>query len=340
LFLILGKMSSEISEKRPGLCGIRKENREIPLIRDFIREIKRLRKEKNAIILAHYYQVPEIQELADFTGDSLQLSQQAAKTNAAMIVFAGVHFMAETAKILNPGKKVVLPDLSAGCSLADSCPPGKFREFTSRHPEHTVITYINCSAEIKAMSDIVCTSTNAEQVIHSIPPRKPILFAPDINLGRYLEKKTGRKLLLWDGRCIVHEAFSMEKLVRLSKAHPQARIIAHPESEDHILQIAGFVGSTSSMISYVKNNPAGEFIVATEAGILHKMQQEAPEKKLIPAPAAEDNTCACSECAYMKVNTLEKLYRCMKDESPEIIVPERIREKALKPILRMLEISN
>lgn len=311
-----------------------------PVTTDYLSGINKLRKEKNAVILAHYYQSPEIQDLADFTGDSLQLSQQAAKTNASMIVFAGVHFMAETAKILNPGKKVVLPDLSAGCSLADSCRPGELKKMIDEHPGHTVITYINCSAEIKAMSDIVCTSSNAEKVIRSIPAGKPIIFAPDINLGKYLEKKTGRKMLLWNGRCIVHEAFSLDKLIHLSHAFPDAKIIAHPESEDHILKTASFIGSTSAMIAYVKKNDAKEFIVATEAGILHKMQQEAPEKKLIPAPAMENNSCACSECAYMKVNTLEKLYLCMKNETPEIIVPGEIREKALKPIRRMLEISN
>ncbi len=308
--------------------------------REIISKINTLRKEKNAVILAHYYQTPEIQDLADFIGDSLQLSQEAAKTDASIIVFSGVHFMAETAKIINPRKKVVLPDLNAGCSLADSCPPDKFEKFINDNPGHTVITYINCSAEIKALSDIVCTSSNAEKIIHSIPKEKPIIFAPDVNLGKYLQKKTGRKMLLWTGVCIVHEAFSKEKLINISLLHPEAKIIAHPESEEIILQTAAFIGSTSAMISYVKNDPAREFIVATEAGILHQMQKEAPGKLLIPAPANEDNTCACSECAFMKVNTLEKLYLCLKNEKPEIIVPEEIRLKALKPIERMLEISS
>lgn len=315
-------------------------NKKAPESIDYITEINKLRKEKNAVILAHYYQSPEIQDLADFTGDSLQLSQQAAKTNASIIVFAGVLFMAETAKILNPLKKVILPDLSAGCSLSDSCPPDEFGNFINEHSGHTVITYINCSAEIKAMSDIVCTSSNAEQVINSVAPGNPIIFGPDKNLGKYLEKKTRRKMLLWHGRCIVHEAFSLDKIIQLSQAFPEAKIIAHPESDEYILKTASFIGSTSAMISYVKKDPAQEFIVATEAGILHKMREEAPHKKLIPAPVNDDNTCACSECAYMKINTLEKLYLCMKNESPEITVPERIREKALRPISRMLEISN
>lgn len=315
-------------------------NKEAPDSIDYITEINKLRKEKNAVILSHYYQSPEIQDLADFTGDSLQLSQQAAKTEASIIVFAGVLFMAETAKILNPLKKVILPDLSAGCSLSDSCSPREFRKFIEKNPGHTVITYINCSAEIKAMSDIVCTSSNAEQVINSVPPEKSIIFGPDRNLGKYLEKKTRRQMLLWNGRCIVHEAFSFEKLIRLSQAYPEAKIIAHPESEEYILKTASFIGSTSAMISYVKKDSAQEFIVATEAGILHKMREEAPKKMLIPAPVNEDNTCACSECAFMKVNSLEKLYLCLKNESPEITVPEKIRVKALKPISRMLEISN
>ena len=259
-------------------------------------KIKRLKKEKNAIILAHYYQRPEIQEIADYVGDSLGLSQKAAETNADIIVFAGVHFMAETAKILNPTKIVVLPDLEAGCSLADSCPPESFSKFVKAHPKHIVITYINCSAEIKAMSDIVCTSSNALKIVESVPKNIPIIFAPDRNLGKYISKKIGREMLLWDGSCVVHEAFSIEKLLALYKKNPDFKIIAHPESEEHILDTATYIGSTAGMIKYVKANPKENFIVATEAGILHKMQQEVPNTELIPAPAHEDNTCACSQC--------------------------------------------
>jgi len=306
---------------------------------DLVKEIKRLKKEKNAVILAHYYQVPEIQDIADYVGDSLGLSQQAAETDADIIVFAGVHFMAETAKILNPTKTVVLPDLKAGCSLADSCPPDLFEKFTSEHPDHVVITYVNCSAEIKALSDIVCTSSNAVKIVESVPKDTPIIFAPDKNLGRYIMKKTGRDMLLWDGSCIVHEAFSIDKLIELHKKHPDYKIIAHPESEEHILNTATYIGSTSGMINYVKSHPNDKFIVATEAGILHKMQQEMPETELVPAPAVEDNTCACSECHFMKMNTLQKLYDCLLNESPQIEVPEPIRKKALLPIERMLELS-
>lgn len=306
---------------------------------DFKSEILRLKKEKNAVILAHYYQVPEIQEVADFVGDSLGLSQKAAETDAAIIVFAGVHFMAETAKIINPKKKVLLPDLNAGCSLSDACPPDQFKAFVEAHPNHTVITYINCSAEVKALSDIICTSANAEKIVESIPTHKPIIFAPDKNLGAYIMDKTGREMLLWDGVCIVHEAFALEKILNLHQKHPDAEFIAHPESNPEILKIAAYVGSTTGMINYVKNSPKKSFIIATEAGILYKMQQEVPDKLLIPAPAKEDNTCACSECAFMKMNTLEKLYMCLKNENPEIDVPENIRRKAIKPIERMLELS-
>ena len=302
-------------------------------------KITALKKEKNAVILAHYYQVPEIQEVADYVGDSLGLSQKAAKTDAEIIVFAGVHFMAETAKILNPNKKVLLPDLLAGCSLADSCPPDKFAKLVAEHPDHTVITYVNCSAEVKALSDIICTSSNAEKIVNSIPKNVPIIFAPDKNLGKYIQKKTGRKMLLWDGACIVHEAFSIEKLLNLYQQHPNSIIIAHPESEAHILETASYVGSTAGMIDYVKKNPSNTFIVATEAGILHKMQQEVPEAILIPAPAEEDNTCACSECAFMKMNTLQKLYDCLLNETPHIEVSEEVRTKAIIPIERMLELS-
>ena len=302
-------------------------------------KIKRLKKEKNAIILAHYYQRPEIQEIADYVGDSLGLSQKAAETNADIIVFAGVHFMAETAKILNPTKTVVLPDLEAGCSLAESCPPESFSKFVEAHSDHKVITYINCSVEVKAMSDIVCTSSNALKIVESVSKNTPIIFAPDRNLGKYISKKTGRKMLLWDGSCVVHEAFSIEKLLALYKKHPDFKIIAHPESEEHILDTATYIGSTAGMINYVKANPKEKFIVATEAGILHKMQQEVPNTELIPAPAHEDNTCACSECGYMKVNTLQKLYDCLVNESPQIEVSDTIRERALLPIERMLELS-
>ncbi len=301
--------------------------------------ITKLKKEKNAVILAHYYQEPEIQDIADYVGDSLGLSQKAAETDADIIVFAGVHFMAETAKILNPKKKVVLPDLNAGCSLADSCPPDVFEKFIKANPGHTVITYVNCSAEVKALTDIVCTSSNALKIVESIPEDEPIIFAPDRNLGKYIMKKTGRELLLWDGSCVVHEAFSIDKLLQLYKKHPDALIIAHPESEAHILKTATYIGSTAGMINFVKEHPKDKFIIATEAGILHKMKQEVPDAELIPAPVQEDNTCACSECAYMKVNTLKKLYDCLLHESPEINVPKATMEKALIPIQRMLDLS-
>lgn len=306
---------------------------------DLVKEIQRLKKEKNAVILAHYYQVPEIQDIADYVGDSLGLSQKAAETDADMIVFAGVHFMAETAKILSPNKTVVLPDLNAGCSLADSCPPDEFEKFTKAHPNHVVITYVNCSAEIKALSDIVCTSSNALKIVNSIPKETPIIFAPDKNLGKYIINETGRDMLLWDGSCIVHEAFSMDKLIALHKKYPDYKIIAHPESETHILNTATYIGSTSGMINYVKEHQDQKFIVATEAGILHKMQQEMPNTELVPAPAKEDNTCACSECHFMKMNTLQKLYDCMLNESPQIEVDPAIIERALLPIERMLELS-
>ena len=302
-------------------------------------KITRLKSEKNAIILAHYYQDTAIQDVADYVGDSLGLSQKAAETDADLIVFAGVHFMAETAKILNPTKTVVLPDINAGCSLAASCPPKEFEKFIKEHPNHTVVTYVNCSAEVKALTDIVCTSSNALKIVASIPKETPIIFAPDRNLGKYIIKQTGRDMLLWDGSCVVHEAFSIDKLIELHKKYPDYKIIAHPESEEHILKTATYIGSTAGMIKYVKEHSHQKFIVATEAGILHKMQQEVPNTELIPAPAKEDNTCACSECAYMKVNTLQKLYDCLLNESPKIEVPKNIREKALVPIERMLALS-
>lgn len=306
---------------------------------NFFEEISRLKKEKNAVILAHYYQIDEIQEIADFVGDSLALAQEAAKTDAEIIVFAGVHFMAETAKILNPNKKVLLPDLLAGCSLADSCPPEEFSAFKAKHPDHIVVTYINCSAEIKALSDYVCTSSNARKIIDSIPKEQPIIFAPDRNLGDYLNKETGREMLLWDGACMVHEAFSMEKLIDLYKEHPDAELIAHPESEAHMLKVAKYIGSTSGLLNHVRNSEKNKFIVATEAGILFQMMQENPDKIIIPAPAKEDNTCACSECAYMKMNTMKKLYLCLKYELPNIVVDKDLSKKAIIPIERMLEIS-
>jgi len=302
-------------------------------------EIRRLKRDKNIVLLAHYYQQPEIQDLADYVGDSLGLSQCAASVKAETIVFAGVHFMAQTAKILNPEAKVLLPDLAAGCSLAESCEPRDFGKFLKAHPGHRVITYINCSAEIKAMSDIICTSSNAEKIVRSVPTDEPIIFAPDKNLGRYLIRKTGRDMVLWDGACVVHEAFSIEKLLQIHKEFPDARIVAHPESETHLLQVAHYVGSTTGMINYVKKDEGKKFIVATEAGILHAMQKEVPFKTLIAAPSHEDNTCACSECAFMKMNTLPKLLSCMENESPEIEVDESLRLKALLPIQRMLDLS-
>ncbi|MEL4456230.1 quinolinate synthase NadA [Lutimonas vermicola] len=307
---------------------------------DYAAEIVKLKKEKNAVILAHYYQEPAIQDIADFVGDSLQLSYKAAEVDADLIVFAGVHFMAETAKILNPDKKVVLPDLNAGCSLAEACTAKDLQAFKDKHPDHIVVTYVNTSADVKAISDICCTSSNAKKIVDSIPLDQPIIFAPDKNLGAYINKVTGRNMLLWEGACIVHEAFSIDKLLKTHHAHPKAKIIAHPESEDHILKTAAYIGSTSGLINYAKTDPAQEFIVATEAGILHEMQKKVPDKTLYPAPAVEDNTCACSECPYMKMNTMKKLYLCMKYELPEIHVPEDIQKKALIPIQRMLDISS
>jgi quinolinate synthase len=304
---------------------------------DLFDEIEKLKKEKNAVILAHYYQEGDIQDIADYIGDSLGLSQQAAKTDADIIVFAGVHFMAETAKILSPNKKVLLPDLKAGCSLADSCPPHLFRKFKESYPDHLVITYVNCTAELKALSDIVCTSSNAIQIVESLPKEQKIIFGPDKNLGAYVAKKTGRDLVLWNGACMVHEIFSREKITKLKERHPNAKLLAHPECEDVILQMADYIGSTTGILKYATNNPATEFIVATEAGILHQMQKDNPTKNFFPAPP--NNTCACNDCPHMKRNTLEKLYLCLKNEMPEITVPEHIIARAVKPIERMLEIS-
>ena len=305
---------------------------------DYVSEINKLRKEKNAVILAHYYQEDAIQDIADFVGDSLALAQEAAKTSADIILFAGVHFMAETAKILNPGKKVLLPDLKAGCSLADSCPPVEFAAFKKEHPDHIVISYVNTSAEIKALTDIVCTSSNAEKIVNSIPLDQPIIFAPDRNLGSWLIKKTGRDMLVWDGACMVHEAFSIDKILDLHLEHPDAEIIAHPESQEHLLKVAKYVGSTSGLLNHVKTSKAEKFIIATEVGILHKMRQESPNKILIPAPVEDDN-CNCSECFYMKMNTMKKLYLCLKHELPFVEVEEELSKKALVSIERMLELS-
>ena len=300
---------------------------------DLSQAILDLKKEKNAVLLAHYYQEPAIQDLADYLGDSLYLAQQAAKVEADIIVFAGVHFMAETAKIINPSKKVLLPDLKAGCSLADSCPPADFAAFKAKHPKAVVVTYINCSAEIKALSDIVCTSSNAKKVIESIPMDQEIIFAPDKNLGRFLIKETGRNMILWDGACIVHEAFSFDKIVALAQEHPSAKFIAHPESESPILEIAHYVGSTSGLLQFVQTDSASSYIVATEAGILYEMQKKCPHKTFIPAPV-DDDTCACSECAFMKLNTLEKLYNCLRFEQPEIQLAPHLIEKQKSQFLK------
>jgi quinolinate synthase len=304
---------------------------------DLFAEIERLKKEKNAIVLAHYYQEPDIQDVADYIGDSLGLSQQAAKTDADIIVFAGVHFMAETAKILSPQKKVLLPDLKAGCSLADSAPPELFRKFKEKYPDHLVISYINCSAGIKALSDIICTSSNAEKIIESVPADQPIIFAPDRNLGSYLARKTGRDMVLWNGACMVHEIFSLEKITRLKVRHPKAKVIAHPECEAAVLEIADYIGSTTGLLKFTQKDDAQEYIVVTETGILHQMEKANPQKTFIPAPP--NNACACNDCPHMKLNTLEKLYLCMEYEEPEITMDEQLRIAAKKPIDRMLEIS-
>jgi quinolinate synthase len=304
---------------------------------DLFAEIEKLKKEKNAVLLAHYYQDSDIQDVADYIGDSLGLAQYAATTNADIIVFAGVHFMAETAKILNPHKKVLLPDLNAGCSLSDSCPPVLFAEFKKRHPDHLVISYINCSAGIKALSDIICTSGNAQQIVESLDADQKIIFAPDRNLGAYINKQTGRKMVLWNGACMVHEIFSVEKLTKLKERHPQALVLAHPECEEVLLNLADFIGSTSQILKFSKNSECQEFIVATETGILHQMMKDSPGKTFIPAPP--NNSCACNDCPHMKLNTLEKLYLCMKYETPEIVMEENLRLAAKKPIDKMLEMS-
>ena len=312
-------------------------HREIDLTLDLFEEIEKLKKLNHAVILAHYYQDSDIQDIADYRGDSLGLAQQAERTEAKMIVFAGVHFMAETAKLLNPHKKVVLPDLRAGCSLADSCPPDEFRKFKDQHPNYVVISYINCTADIKAMSDIICTSSNAVQIVESVPADKEIIFAPDKNLGAYIQKKTGRKMLLWNGTCMVHEIFSLDKIRKLRAIHPDAKVIAHPECEDHVLKESDFIGSTTALLNFTKSDHNDSFIVVTEPGIIHQMQLASPHKTFIPAPP--ENSCACNECPHMKLNTLEKLYLCMKYGAPEIIIPDDLAAKAILPLKRMLEIS-
>ncbi len=304
---------------------------------DLVAEIKALKQKMNAVILAHYYQESEIQDLADYIGDSLQLAQAAEKTNADVIVFAGVHFMAETAKILNPNKLVLLPDLDAGCSLAEGCPAPLLQKFKDKNPDHILISYINCSADVKAISDIICTSSNAVKIVGQLPKDQKILFAPDRNLGRYIMKQTGREMKMWQGACIVHETFSDRKIVKLKFENPDAKIIAHPECEDAVLKHADFVGSTSALLNYVINDAATEFIVATEPGIIHQMELKAPEKKYIPAPP--ENSCNCNECPYMKLNTLEKLYLCMKDKKPEITMSDDLLKKAYAPLKRMLDMS-
>ena len=304
---------------------------------DLFEEISKLKKEKNAVILAHYYQEPDIQDVADYIGDSLGLAQNAAKTEADIIVFAGVHFMAETAKILNPKKKVLLPDLRAGCSLSDSCPPALFKAFKDKHPDHLVISYINCSAGIKALSDIICTSSNAQLIVESLPKDQKIIFAPDKNLGGYINRKSGRDMLLWNGACMVHEIFSLEKITKLKLRHPEAKFIAHPECEEAVLRIADFIGSTTQLLTYTEKDDASTYIVATETGILHSMRHNSRNKTFIAAPP--DNACACNDCPHMKLNTLEKLYLCMKYEQPEILMEEGLRLAAKKPIDRMLDLS-
>ena len=304
---------------------------------DLFSEIEKLKKEKNAVLLAHYYQESDIQDVADYIGDSLGLAQQAEKTKADMIVFAGVHFMAETAKILNPNKKVLLPDLNAGCSLSDSCPPALFKKFKEQHPDHKVVSYINCSAGIKALSDVICTSSNAKYIVESFPKEQPLIFAPDRNLGAYISKTTGRDMVLWNGACMVHEIFSLEKITKLKVRHPEAKLIAHPECEEPVLRLADYIGSTTGLLKYTLTDDTQSYIVATETGILHQMMKASPHKTFIPAPP--NNSCACNDCPHMKLNTLEKLYLCMKYEQPEILMEESLRQAALKPIKRMLEIS-
>jgi quinolinate synthase len=304
---------------------------------DLFAEIQKLKKEKNVLLLAHYYQETDIQDVADYIGDSLGLAQKAEQAKSDIILFAGVHFMAETAKILNPTKKVILPDLKAGCSLADSAPTPLFKAFKEKHPDHLVISYINCTAEIKALSDIICTSSNAQKIIESVPKDQPIIFAPDKNLGAYLNKKSGRNMLLWNGACMVHEIFSLEKIVKLKIRHPKAKVLAHPECEEAVLNVADFIGSTTEILKYSSTDTADQYIVATETGILHQMQINSPNKTFIPAPPT--NNCACNDCPHMKLNTLEKIYLALKYELPELTMEESLRLAAKKPMDRMMEIS-
>jgi quinolinate synthase len=304
---------------------------------DLFKEISHLKKTKNAIILAHYYQDADIQDIADYIGDSLGLAQQAEKTTADIILFAGVHFMAETAKILNPKTKVLIPDLKAGCSLADSCPPNEFSAFKATHSDHIVLTYINCTADIKALSDVIVTSTNAVQIVESFPTDQKIIFAPDKNLGAYINKVTGRNMVLWNGSCMVHEIFSLEKLIKLKAQHPNALILAHPECEAVILEYADFIGSTTAILNYSKKSEVREFIVLTETGIIHQMQKASPTKTFIPAPP--NNSCACNDCPHMKLNTLEKIYIALKYEQPELLMSDELIQKSRKPIERMLQLS-
>ncbi|HEX8819047.1 MAG TPA: quinolinate synthase NadA [Archangium sp.] len=304
---------------------------------DYEREIQELKRKHNAVILAHYYQESEIQDVADFVGDSLALAQAAAKTKADVIVFCGVHFMAETAKILNPTRQVLLPDLKAGCSLSDRCPPVAFRAFKEKHPDHFVVSYVNSSAAVKAMSDVICTSSNAVKIVNQVPKDRQILFAPDQHLGRYVKQQTGRDMVLWPGSCIVHEIFSEKRLVQLKVQHPEAEVVAHPECEEAVLRHADYIGSTKGLLDHVLKSPKREFIVVTEAGILHQMKRGAPDKTFIPAPP--DNGCSCNECPYMRLNTMEKLYRCMRDRTPELTLPADLQSAALAPLQRMLEWS-
>lgn len=302
-----------------------------------IDEIKKLQRNKNAVILAHFYQVPEIQDIADFIGDSLALAQNAYETKADIIMFAGVHFMAETAKILNPLKKVIIPDLEAGCSLADSCPPAEFKAFKEKYPDHIVVSYINCSASIKAMSDIICTSSNAIKIVESFPKYQKIIFAPDKNLGNYVNNITGREMVLWNGSCEVHDIISAETVIDMKLQHPDAKLIAHPECKAIILEMADYIGSTTSLLNYAKTDSSKKFIVATETGILHAMEKNSPEKEFLIVHT--DEKCSCNDCPYMKKNTLEKIYLALKDEQPEIILEKDLIEKAGKPIMKMLELS-
>ncbi len=328
----MDKINKDIKET--GFIPLKKEEKNLNLTE----EINKLKKEKNAVILAHYYVDDVIQDIADFTGDSLALSQKAAAVDADIIVFAGVHFMAETAKILSPDKKVLIPDLNAGCSLADSCPDDSFAEFIEKHPGHTVISYVNTSAKVKALTDIVCTSSNAVKIVNSVPENEKIIFGPDKNLGNYISNLTGRNMIIWDGACHVHNEFSLDGILEQKKLNPDAEIIAHPECPKQIITVSDFVGSTSALINYTKKSEKNKFIVVTEPGVIHEMKKFSPYKNFIPAPG-ENDECACSECEFMKLNSIEKIYTCLKYEKPEILIDEKIREKAYIPIKRMLDLS-